>query len=138
MPNNPLNGTAYRRPLVEALDTKREIEIFRVTTDGKRDTQLFEQIYAKRTTTRLRDAQNMKLCPKYREKGLYEPEKPIFGLFLTIFDAFRIKNSQETKKTRSNKAFHRTAHKLRQIYAFGTINLVAVTHYCACAPSGER
>ncbi len=36
-----------------------------------------------------------------------------------------------------NKGLHRTAHKLRQIYAFGTINLVAVTHYCACAPSGE-
>jgi len=36
-----------------------------------------------------------------------------------------------------NKGLHRTAHKLRQIYAFGTIHPIAVTHYCACAPSGE-
>ena len=80
----------------------------------------------------------MKICPKYRSNGLYEPENRFLELFLTIFEAFRIKNSQEKKKTRSNKAFHRTAHKLRQIYAFGTINPVAVATYCACAPSGER
>ena len=58
--------------------------------------------------------------------------------FFTISSPLRIKNSLEKKNIRSNKAFHRTAHKLRQIYAFGTINPVAVATYCACAPSGER
>ena len=36
-----------------------------------------------------------------------------------------------------NKGLHRTAHKLRHLHAFATINPVAAFHYCACAPSGE-
>jgi hypothetical protein len=80
----------------------------------------------------------MKIWPKNRIIGLYEPEKPIFGLFLTIFGAFRIKNSQEKKKTRSNKAFHRTAHKVRHRDGLGTIHPVAASTYCPCALSGER
>ena len=110
----------------------------RETTDDKRDPQLSEYNYARRTATRLREAKIMKICSKNRINGLYKPENAIFGLFFTIIEALRINNSQEKKKTRSNKAFHRTAHKLRQIYAFGTINLVAASTYCACAPSGER
>ena len=71
------------------LDTKREIEILRVSTDGDRDTKLFEQNYAKRTATRIRDAKYIKICPKIRTNGLYEPEKTIFGLISPIFDDFR-------------------------------------------------
>jgi hypothetical protein len=37
-----------------------------------------------------------------------------------------------------NKALHRTAHKLPKLHGLATINLVAASTYCACAPSGER
>ena len=86
----------------------------RETTDGKRDTQLSEQNYAKRTATRLREAKIMKISPKNRKNGLYEPDNAIFGLFFTISSPLRIKNSQEKKKIRSNKALLRTPHKVRR------------------------
>ena len=73
-----------------------------------------------------------------RKYGLYEPDNAIYGAFLMIFGAKRIINSQEKKKFRSNKAFHRTAHKLPKLHGLATINLVAASTYCACAPSGER
>ena len=57
----------------------------RETTDGKRDTQLSEQNYAKRTATRLREAKIMKICLKKKKNGLYEPENAIFGLFFYDF-----------------------------------------------------
>ena len=110
----------------------------REITDGKRDTQLSEHNYAKRTTTRPREAKNMKNYAENRKNGLYEPENAIFGPFLMIFSAHRIKNSRDKKKIRSNKAFHRTAHKLPKLHGLATINLVAASTYCACAPSGER
>ena len=117
----------------------------RESTDGNRDTQLSKQNYAKRTTTRPREAKNMKIYSKIRKTchargvdGLYEPENAIFGSFLMIFSAHRMKNSREKKKFRSNKAFHRTAHKLPKLHGLATINLVAASTYCACAPSGER
>ena len=110
----------------------------REITDGKRDTQLSEQNYAKRTARSPREAKNMVIYSEIRKNGLYEPENAIFGLFLTNFSAHRIKNSRKKKKIRSNKAFHRTAHKLPKLHGLATINLVAASTYCACAPSGER
>ena len=47
--------------------------------DGDSDTQLSEQIYAKRPAISLRDGENMKIWPENRRKGLYEPENAIFG-----------------------------------------------------------
>jgi hypothetical protein len=70
----------------------------REITDGKRDTQLSEQNYAKRTTTSPREAKNMKNDSENRKNGLYEPENAIFGAFLMIFGAKRVKNSREKKK----------------------------------------
>ena len=110
----------------------------REITDGKRDTQLSEHNYARRTTTRPREAKNMKNYSENRKNGLYEPENAIFGLFFTISSPLRIKNSHEKKKNRSNKALLRTAHKLPKLHGLATINLVAASTYCACAPSGER
>jgi hypothetical protein len=72
----------------------------REITDGKRDTQLSEQNYARRTTTRPREAKNMKNDSENRKNGLYEPENAIFGAFLMIFGAKRVKNSREKKKFR--------------------------------------
>jgi len=45
---------------------------------------------------------------------------------------------KKTKKNPLNKALHRTAHKLPKLHGLATINLVAASTYCACAPSGER
>ena len=36
-----------------------------------------------------------------------------------------------------NKGLHRTAHKLPKLRGLTTINIVAASNYCACAPSGE-
>ena len=53
----------------------------REITDGKRDTQLSEQNYAKRPARRPREAKNMNNYAENRCKGLYEPENAIFRLF---------------------------------------------------------
>lgn len=45
---------------------------------------------------------------------------------------------KKTKKNPLNKALHRTAHKLPKLHGLATINQVAASTYCACAPSGER
>ena len=41
------------------------------------------------------------------------------------------------KRKWHNKGLHRTAHKLPNRCGLGTINPVAVTTYCVCAPPGE-
>jgi hypothetical protein len=64
----------------------------RETTDGNGDTQLSEQNYAKRTTTRPREAKNMKNYSENRKNGLYEPENAIFKPFLMISSAYRAEN----------------------------------------------
>ena len=98
----------------------------REITDGNRDTQLSEQNYAKRTATRLREAKIMKICPKNRKNGLYEPKNAIFGLFFTISSPLRIKNSQEKKNIRSNNRLQATTHKLPLCTRLGTLHTYSV------------
>ena len=50
----------------------------REITDGKRDTQLSEQNYARRTARGPREAKNMNYYSENRSEGLYEPENAIF------------------------------------------------------------
>ena len=58
----------------------------RENTDGNRDTQLSEQNYARRTSTRSREAKNMKNYSENRKNGLYEPENAIFWLFFRFLE----------------------------------------------------
>ncbi len=98
----------------------------REITDGNRDTQLSEQNYAKRTTTRPREAKNMKNYSENRKNGLYEPENAIFGPFMMIFSARRMNNSRENKKIRSNKGFQTTTHKLPLYTPFRSLHTYTV------------
>jgi hypothetical protein len=53
----------------------------REITDGNRDTQLSEQNYAKRTTTRPREAKNMKITRKIAKTGSTSPKMRFLGHF---------------------------------------------------------
>ena len=72
----PGHPHSARRPLT--LNPRKYGDGLWKIADGNRDTQLSEQNYAKRTTTRPREAKNMKICSKNRSEGLYEPENAIF------------------------------------------------------------
>ena len=47
------------------------------------------------------------------------------------------KDQTRVSEKKHNNALHRTAHKLPKLHGLATINLVAASTYCACAPSGE-
>jgi hypothetical protein len=82
-----------------------------------------------------RDGKIMKNCAGNRSEGALRPKTSDFSADFMIFKPYGLQN--RGKKKNLNKGLHRTAHKLPKLRGPATINPVAASTYCACAPSGE-